>query len=500
MVLLSSLLPLLLQLLALSAASNSTTSETVTNTSSQNVVKYSTSSDLTGIISIVAGYNSQRSSNASNGVAAYNAALYSPVGVTLDKEENCFISVSGFNIIQKVTMNTGIITTVAGTGRRGYSGDESQAISAKLNGPRATCLDTSGNIFIADTRNHRIRKVTVSTGIITTVAGNGVQSFEGDNAAATSSCLNYPMDVAVDTSGNIFIADNGNSRIRKVTAITGMITTIAGSGISYCRSMPKSSATPTEYCLGNPYGVTLDTSGNLFIASDPCIFKLTASTSVISVVAGIGPMLSGSMPFNGDDILATTATLSDPRKVAFDASGNMFIADTSHYRIRKVTASTGMIVTVAGTGTKGRKPLDDGGRAILTTINSAGGIAVDALGNFYITDFDFDLVRKVTFTAVTPSTPATSAPTSPPSINMARTVTPSTSISTAPAPRATSPPSISGAPAAVTPSTSISKVPSTSSSTELQSSKSASAHTYKAVYATFVSLSSVLILHLCRDA
>ena len=402
-------------------------------------------------------------------------------------------------------MITGIITTVAGTGDRGYGGDEGQALSAKLNGPRAASLDTSGNIFIADTRNHRIRKVTVSTGIITTVAGNGVQSFEGDNAAATSSSLNYPMDVAVDTSGNIFIADNLNSRIRKVTAITGIITTIAGSGISYCRSMPKTSATPIEYCIGNPYGVTLDTSGNLLIASNPCIFKLAASTSVISVVAGTGPMLSGSMPFNGDDILATTATLSDPRKVAFDAAGNMFIADTFHYRIRKVTASTGMITTVAGTGTKGRWSYGrdglSGGRATLAFINNAGGIAVDTSGNFYFTDTANDVVRKVTFTAVTPSTSATSAPTSPPSISGApAAVTPSTSISTAPAPRATSPSSISEAPAAVTPSTSISKAPSMSSSAEPQSTKSASAHTYKALYATFVFMSSVLILHLCRDA
>ena len=207
----------------------------------------------------------------------------------------------------------------------------------------------------------------MSTGVITTLAGDGKDSGEEvkDNVAATSISLSNPRDVAVDASGNIFIADTGHQRIRKVSAATGMITTIAGTG-NFADTAQKSTIA-TEYSLPTPYGVILDASGNVFIAdiSCDCIFKITVNTGLISIVAGtgVGGDLAGG--YNGDNILATAAKLNYPTMVAIDASGNMFIADSENYRIRKVTASTGIITTVAGTGTLGTTSEGDGGSATL---------------------------------------------------------------------------------------------------------------------------------------
>jgi sugar lactone lactonase YvrE len=455
--------------------------------------KYQESSPSSGILSTVAGYKTLEGGSDADGIPATSKQLYDPKGLAVDKEGNVFIVDSityknrpgiGYKI-WKVTASSGIITTVAGTDTFGYSGDGGQATSATLKGPYAVALDTSGNIYIADSGNNRIRKVTVSTGVISTVAGDGNERYVTDNVAATSTSLSYPKDVAVDASGNIFIADTGNGRIRKVTASTGIITTIAGSSKD---TDGYQGGIATEYYLERPTGVALDSTGNVYIAGGLLkynVFKVTVSTGIISIVAGIDRQALGALGYNGDNILATKADLYSPMQVAFDASDNMFINDADNNRIRRVSASTGIITTVAGTDelSNFRSPNDgDGGSAILVSINRPSGLAVAANGDFYFSLDWLNVVKKVTYTTGTPSSFVTAAPAVTPA------VTPSTpSTATAPTPSASSPSSPS--------SPSISKAPSTSSTTGSQSS--ATTHVAQTLHVTMILLSSLLILHLC---
>jgi NHL repeat len=468
--------------------------------------KYQESSPSSGILSTVAGYKTLNEGSTDDGILATSKKVAAPRGLTIDKEGNTFIAASGDSKVYKVTASSGIITTVAGTGVASYSGNGVQATTAMLKTPSAVALDTTGNIYIADTGNNRIRKVTVSTGVITTVAGDGNTAYGSDNVAATSTSLSAPNDVAVDATGNIFIADTGNGRIRKVTASTGIIITIAGLG-DIMAVYIRESTIATEYYLAQPNGVALDSAGNVYIAGgilDPCVFKVTLSTGMISVVAGTGPYFNGTYGYNGDDILATKAKLFTPKQVAFDASDNMYINDAGNYRIRRVSKSTGIITTVAGTGSIGlyyaMKPYDgDGGSAILQSIYSPSGLAVAANGDFYFSNEYEYVVKKVTYTTGTPSSSVTAAPAVTPAL------TPSTpSTATAPTPSISSPsssssPSISKAPA-VTPSASspsspsISKAPSTSST---GSQSSAATHVAQTLHVTMILLSSLVILHLC---
>lgn len=460
-------------------ATTKSIASSVATTSKDNNAKLHTSSTLTGIISTVAGFRTRSAGGTTDGISATSARIEDPRGLAIDKEGNIIFADYDADKIRKVLATTGIITTVAGTGDAGFFGDGGQATSAMLNTPNGIGLDTAGNLFIADTDNNRIRKVTVSTGIITTVAGNDKTDYTGDNVAATSTSLKFPHDVAIDTNGNIYIADTGNFRIRKVTVSTGIMTTIAGSGVPSDKIIGPTTAA-TDFHLYSPIGVTLDTSGNIYIAggsNDPCVFKVIASNGYISIVAGTGPSLGGEKGYNGDGILATTARLNVPRKVAFDSLGNMFISETESERIRKVTASTGMITTAAGTGNIGREPYDgEGSNALLASIHSPIGLAVDAAGNFYFSSY-LGVVRKVTYTAVTPSSSMTSAP--------------STAVASAPSAPS---PSSSSARTSTAPAT----APATASSAGSQSS--ATTHTTKTVHSTLVLLTTMLLLHLCRGA
>ena len=461
-----------LLLFAVPATSKSIASSVAT-TSKDNNAKLHTSSTLTGIISTVAGFKIRSAGGTADGISATSARIEDPKGLAIDKEGNIYLADYDSDKIRKVLATTGIITTVAGTGDAGFSGDGGQATLAMINTPNGIGLDTAGNLYIADTDSNRIRKVTVSTGIITTVAGNDKTDYTGDNVAATSTSLKFPHDVAIDTNGNIYIADTGNFRIRKVTVSTGIMTTIAGSGIPSDKVIGPSTAA-TDFHLYSPNGVTVDTSGNIYVAggpNDPCVFKIIASNGYISIVAGTGPSLGGEKGYNGDDILATTAKLNNPRKVAFDSLGNMYISETESERIRKVTASTGMITTVAGTGNIGREPYDgEGGNALLASIHSPIGVAVDAAGNFYFSSY-LGVVRKVTYPAVTPSSSMTRAP--------------STSVASTPSSLSSSSPMASTAPATVS---------------SAGSQSSATTHTTKTVHSALILLSSMMLLHLCRGA
>jgi uncharacterized protein (TIGR03437 family) len=277
------------------------------------------------------------------------------------------------------------IATVAGNGTVGFSGDGSPANGAQLNGPFSAALDASGNLYIADQFNHRIRKVDTS-GNISTVAGTGTSGYTGDGGAPTSATLNDPQGVVVDSSGNIYIADTGNNAVRKVAG--GKITSIVGSS-SGSAGYTGDGGAGTSAQLFHPSALALDSTGNLYIAdtSNEAIRKLNLSSGIISTFAG-----QGGAGFGGDGGPATRAQFSNPSGLAFDSAGNLYIADTTNNRIRMI-ATNGLISTAAGSSSSGYA--GDGGAAAKARLNSPKGVAVDSAGNLFIADTFNNRIRVV---------------------------------------------------------------------------------------------------------
>jgi sugar lactone lactonase YvrE len=317
---------------------------------------------------------------------------------------NGSIGLEGTGMAPEVAFTPGIITTVAGNGTAGYSGDGGPATGAELSAVTGAATDSAGNLYIADWSNHRIRKVNASTGVITTVAGNGTLGYSGDGGQATAAELCLPNGVALDSVGNLYIADWYNNRIRKVTVSTGIITTVAGIGptnIGGGYSGDGGLATSAELDL--PTNLTFDSAGNLYIAdsNNHRIRKVNASTGVIATVAG-----NGTPGYSGDGGPATSAELNYPSDMTFDSAGNLYIADAQNERIREVNASTGVITTVAGNGTSNPGPnglpvggyAGDGGSATSAELSIPYGVALDGAGNLYIADEQNYRIRKVSVT------------------------------------------------------------------------------------------------------
>ena len=331
-----------------------------------------------GVITTAAGVGHPGYSG--DGGAATAAQLNSPYGVTADDAGNLYIADWGNRRIRRVDASSGNISTVAGTGVFGGDGDGGAATAAQLNFPAGAAVDSEGNLYIADMRNQRIRKVDTA-GVITTVAGNGTRGYSGDGGAATAAQLNDPRGAAVDGAGNLYIADWNNRRIRKVDA-KGVITTVAGGGkLSGSRA---EGAAATEARLGQVYGAAVDAAGNLYIADGGSRIRKVDATGVITTVAG-----SRTSDYSGDGGAATAAQLNSPRGVAADDSGNIYIADAGSSRIRKVDKA-GVITTVAGT-----RDIGDGGAAAAARLNSPHGLAADGAGNLYIADWNNRRIRKV---------------------------------------------------------------------------------------------------------
>lgn len=280
-----------------------------------------------------------------------------------------------------------LIKTFAGTGAAGYLGNGESSSNAQLNYPSGVAVDNSGNVYIADTVNGSIRKVDASTGNITTVAGTGTRGFSGDGGPATSAKLYNPWGVALDSAGNIYIADSGNYRIRKVDINTGIINTIAGNGLS---GITGNGAAAVNARLNFPQAVAVDRFGNVFIAdtNNNQVRMLDVNSGNIYAYAG-----TGTAGYSGDGAYAADAEISCPSGLAFDKYGNLLIADYSNHRVRVVDMESRTIDTIAGTGTAGHS--GDGGPAIDAQLNGTNGVAVDSVGNIYITDYDGNCIRKI---------------------------------------------------------------------------------------------------------
>ena len=287
-----------------------------------------------------------------------------------------------------------IITTIAGNGTAGYSGDGGQATDAKLSYAEDIIFDTAGNMYVADSYNNVIRKINTS-GIITTIAGNGTGAgtgtggYSGDGGHATAGEFDAPVDIAFDAIGNLYIADYWNNRVRKVNT-AGIITTVAGTG---AMGYTGDGSPATAATLDLPCGITFDAAGNLYIADEQNnVIRKVNTAGIITTVVGNGTGAgTGHGGYSGDGGPATAAELNEPSDITFDNRGNLYIAEVGNSRIRIVN-TLGVITTIAGGGTSG---LGDGGFATAAQLNFPYGITLDNLGNLYIGDALNNRIRKV---------------------------------------------------------------------------------------------------------
>lgn len=336
--------------------------------------------DAGGSIATIAGSGSSGFFG-DNGPAT-KASLAQPIGVAFDAGGNLYVSDSGNNRVRKVSA-AGSITTLAGNGIDGSSGNGGPATSAALSDPQGLTWDSNGNLYIADTGNSVVRKVDAA-GTISLAAGNGTAGYSGDGGFATSAQLYVPTAVAVDAGGNLYIADSGNKRIRKVGA-NGVISTVAGNG-TQGYSGDGGAATAAE--LSAPVGMAVDAGGNLYFADlNNCRVRKVDTTGKIGTVAG-----DGSCSDSGDGGPATSAGVTAPSGVAMDATGNLYIAELGGARIRKVDSS-GVITTVAGDGHNAYS--GDGGPAANAQLNTPTMLALDAQGNLYVSDQGNNRIRRV---------------------------------------------------------------------------------------------------------
>jgi sugar lactone lactonase YvrE len=327
-----------------------------------------------------------------DGGAATSSPLFLPQGVVEDAGGNLLISDTSNNRVRRVDAGTGAITTIAGTGTPGFSGDGGLAVNASLNSPAALVLDGAGDVFFADAGNSCIRRIDASTGVITTVAGvGGVQGHSGDLGLATAALLSLPEGLAMTARGDLYISDTGNDVVRRVDAATGIVTTVAGTGAGGYNG---DGVAATSTTLNEPWGIALGMDGTLWIAdlSNNRVRKVALS-GMISTAAG-----TGNAAFSGDGSAAVSAELNAPAAVAVDPAGNVYVGDSGNNRVREVNAATGIIATVAGNSDESFS--GDGGPATQASLYGPYFLSVDQSGDLLVADMFHNRIREVSATAL----------------------------------------------------------------------------------------------------
>jgi secreted PhoX family phosphatase len=321
-----------------------------------------------------------------DGGPATRAQLATPTGIAVDRLGNVYLSEDKNQRVRKVDHVTGVITTVAGTGKGGYSGDGGPGASAQLNNPQGLAVDPAGDyLYIAEFWNCRVRRLNLKTGIIDTVAGTGECGYSGDGGAATNAKFASPVGVAVDSAGNLFIVDAWGQRVREVDHRTGVISTVVGNGQN---AFSGDGGPATQASLSFPVGPAVDAAGNLYVSGDQRIRRIDGLTGNISTLAG-----DGTSGFSGDGGLAAAAKLNNPTFLALDSSGNLLVVDQFNNRVRAISLKTDTITTVAGSGAWGFS--GDGGPATAAAFNHPVSVAVGPDGALYVGDKDNLRVRRV---------------------------------------------------------------------------------------------------------
>lgn len=341
----------------------------------------------TGIISTVAG-NGEGGFSGDNGPAT-SAQIYFPNGIAVGLDNSLYIADTYNNRIRKVDGNAQVITTIAGNGSVGFSGD-GPATAAQLNNPYGIAVGPDNSIYIGDTYNYRILKVDANTQVATTIVGGGTAGlFSGDNGPATTAQLNSPYGIAMGPDNSVYIADTYNQRIRKIDAATKVITTVAGNGQ---RGGSGDNGPATAAQLNYPSGIAVGSDNSLYIVDhlNNRIRKVDSKTQIITTVAGT------SEGFSGDNGPATAAQLAEPYGIGVGPDNSLYIADTGNRRIRKIDANTQVITTIVGNGSPGAS--GDNGPATAALLNRPVGVAVGPGPDYplYIVDSLNDSIRKVT--------------------------------------------------------------------------------------------------------
>lgn len=316
---------------------------------------------------------------------ATEAHLNNPYGISIGPDRALYICEVSSNVIRRVDLKTGIVSTVAGNVRKGYSGDGGPATDASLNEPYEVRFDAAGHMFIVERLNHIVRRVDRVTKTVRTFAGTGQAGFSGDGGPATRAMLREPHSIAFDNSGNLLICDIGNHRLRRVNMRTGIIETIAGTGTA---ADPRDGGSFRGAPLNGPRAVDVDPVGRIYLAvrEGNAVYRLDPD-GTIHRVAG-----TGAKGYSGDGGPASKATLSGPKGIAWHRDA-LYVADTENHAIRMVDLKTGIISTVAGTGARGDGPEGDPRKAKLARPH---GVYVDSQGAVYVGDSEAHRVRKIT--------------------------------------------------------------------------------------------------------